>query len=170
MNQVQLAKQIAVAAHAQQMYGSKPYAYHLQSVHDTLVFDFGQWHNPDLLAAAWLHDVLEDTAESPMSLLDSGVNAYVLALVDAVTDQAGKSREARHLLTYPRVVRLPEAVALKLADRIANCRNSGFMRKDKMEMYRREHRGFRQALFVPPQWQNQWALLDDLLGFGGEFD
>lgn len=140
------ARDIALAAHGNQMYGSdQPYSVHLQSVVDVLK-ELGHGSNTELLCAAWLHDVLEDTTESPASLLESGVTPYVLALVDAVTNEPGKNRAERHAATYPRITRMPEAVTLKIADRIANIRASIESRPDLLKMYIREHKGFFNAL------------------------
>ncbi len=163
MNQVEHAKQIAVVAHAQQCYGiNQPYTYHLQQVVNTLSLDLDE-NRPELLAAAWLHDILEDTEWTPAMLAATGVDPYVIALIDAVTNQPGKNRAERHKLTYPRIARMPDAVLLKLADRIANFRNCSFMKKGLAEMYRGEHRGFELALYKHGQWDRAWDMLDRLM-------
>ncbi len=145
---VERAKSIAVAAHTGQFYGvGQPYTYHLQRVVNTLSLDLDE-NRPELLAAAWLHDVLEDTAWSVGELYEEGVDPYVIALVDAVTNQPGKNRAERHKLTYPRIARMPDAVLLKLADRIANFRNCSFMKKGLAEMYLKEQREFHNALYI----------------------
>lgn len=61
---VQQARDFAIKAHGNQRYGKMPYEYHLQQVVNKLIHwrDLGQWEITDeMIAAAWLHDVLEDT-------------------------------------------------------------------------------------------------------------
>lgn len=143
---IQRAKDIAIAAHAGQMYGSDaPYWHHLEAIYGALIeFDV---KDEDVLAAGWLHDTLEDCPNvTPMSLLDDGVTPYTLALVDAVTEPQGMCRAMRHQITYPRIVRFPDAVTLKLADRIANVRACIIKNDSRGKMYAKEHDGFRSAL------------------------
>jgi (p)ppGpp synthase/HD superfamily hydrolase len=71
MNIVQQAKEFAIESHGTQKYGKLPYEYHLQQVVSKLTYwrDLGQWNITDeMIAAAWLHDVLEDTSTSHTQL------------------------------------------------------------------------------------------------------
>jgi (p)ppGpp synthase/HD superfamily hydrolase len=138
------AESIATQAHANQKYGTGPYTDHLEAVVNVLK-EFGH-HSEELLGAAWLHDVLEDTDCTPWMILSGGIPLYVLALVDAVTDRPGKNRAERHALTYPRIARIPDAVTLKLADRLANVRASAECRPDLLKMYAREQPEFIAAM------------------------
>ena len=64
MNIVERAKEFAIKAHGKQKYGKLPYEYHLQQVVNKLMLwkDYDSFDVTDeCLAAAWLHDVLEDT-------------------------------------------------------------------------------------------------------------
>lgn len=144
MNQIVKAARFALIAHADQRYGPRPYYCHLQEVVSTVrVVGFA---NPEVepletvLAAAWLHDVLEDTDYKVHSLQDAGFDPDVIALVQAVTDPPGKNRKERKALAYPRIRQGGvQAVALKLADRLANvqaCQREG--REDLLEMYHGE--------------------------------
>lgn len=142
---IAVAGAVALMAHAQQKYGNEPYSSHLESV-DSILCEFGYSDNKELRAAAWLHDVLEDTKFTPSTLLGMGIPVYVLALVDAVTNQPGRNRAERHLKTYPRISRIPDAVTLKLADRLANVRESSKNRQDLLKMYAREYFDFSLAL------------------------
>ena len=60
MNKLELARQIAVAAHEGQTYGDKPYVYHLEQT-VRLLKTIG-CSDEDLLCAMMLHDTIEDTA------------------------------------------------------------------------------------------------------------
>lgn len=62
-NLVQRAKEFAIHAHGDQMYAKYPYSHHLQCVADLVEKRNGLSDNLEiLLAVAWLHDVVEDTA------------------------------------------------------------------------------------------------------------
>lgn len=113
-------------------------------------------------AAAWLHDVLEDTVCTAGILYRASIPPYVVALVDAVTNKPGANRAARHVLTYPRIARIPAAVTLKLADRIANVRAS-LHHKSFAAMYLREHAAFREALVKHGGPIDGWDTLDNLV-------
>ena len=59
------AKEFAIKAHGDQKYGKHPYSYHLQQVADLVEEIVREEYNPyyanNLVCAAWLHDVVEDT-------------------------------------------------------------------------------------------------------------
>ena len=152
------ARAIALRHHGDQRYGDKPYSYHLEQVAAVLTrFGLG---TPELLAAAWLHDVLEDTAASAADLAAAGIPAHVIALVEAVTDEPGATRDARKAKTYPKTAAIRDAVAIKLADRIANVEAGG-----KVEKYAREHPAFRAGLHNPAHGLDAlWRHLDVLFG------
>lgn len=157
-NLVQRAKDIAIAAHAGQMYGDGiPYWHHLKDTHDALV-EFG-CVDQEVLAAGWLHDILEDVLNvTPMSLLDDGVTPYTLALVDAVTNPPNMCRAQRHQIIYPRIARMQDAVLVKLADRISNVRAC----VSRGKMYAKEHEEFRRALKVNGGGNfAMWCALDN---------
>ena len=50
-----------------------------------------QVFGPDVLAAAWLHDVLEDTAATAEDLARAGIPADVVAGVESVTRRSGET-------------------------------------------------------------------------------
>lgn len=160
MSIIEDARINALLWHGEQKYGDKPYYVHLASV----VEELGRMEVQDeeVRAAAWLHDVLEDTACTPEDLYRASMTPYTIALVDAVTDRPGKNRDARHVLTYPRIARMPDAVTLKLADRIANVRASLHTRY--APMYLREHVDFRDALVKHGGPPVGWDTLDNLMG------
>lgn len=66
------AKRFAVERHGDQMYGDKPYKYHLEGV--VRLVKLRNHDHPmlsTLVAAAWLHDVLEDTTTTYKELVDT---------------------------------------------------------------------------------------------------
>lgn len=155
-----LARKFAVEAHGAQLYGDRPYSYHLDRVHDVLV-RFGQTQT-ELLTAGILHDVIEDTATN-YSDVKLGFGFEVAELVYAVTDELGRNRQERHAKTYPKIKALSGAIVLKLADRIANVEHSVAQGDDgKLSMYRKEQEGFRTGV-GPAGPHLMWAHLDRLL-------
>ena len=113
------AKVFAVKAHGQQMYGDKPYVVHLEHVHE--VMKQYRSTNPDVLVhmAAWLHDVLEDTAISKAELVRS-FGEEVADIVYRVSDEPGTDRAERKRKTYAKIRCHTDATTVKLCDRIAN--------------------------------------------------
>lgn len=143
------AREFAIKAHSDQQYGTgKPYAYHLAKVADVL--DRFHVKSNNMRAAAWLHDTLEDTKATLMDLnYQFGFN--IADLVWAVTDAPGKNRAERHRKTFPKILATgPDAVILKLADRIANVEEGLYYGPtDKLKMYVQEYPEFARALCVP---------------------
>lgn len=169
---VTIAESLARELHKFQRYttpaSNRPYSEHLEDV----VAVLGEFnvHDEDIIAAAWLHDAVEDTEADVDFLLAQGIPLYVVALVDAVTDRPGSDRHARHALTYPRIARIPDAVTLKLSDRIANARVAKTLNPRLLSIYRKEHTGFRAALNVQGPthrhavlWAAMWTELHRVL-------
>lgn len=161
------ARQLGTDAHAgKQWYAGKPYTAHLEAVEDNIHRFLGQNTPPAilgaLLAAAWLHDAVEDTGMS-LDLIEKECGYMVRTLVWAVTDEPGANRKERHEKTYPKTRNVAYAVALKLADRIANVEASAKTRGGYFDMYRKEHYDFKRALYSPGQYENMWAHLDALM-------
>jgi (p)ppGpp synthase/HD superfamily hydrolase len=162
------ARAFASRRHAAQTYDDRPYTVHL----DAVVFELCSFgvDDPDVLAAAYLHDTLEDTDTTYVELV-AKFGEPVARLVLAVTDEPGRNRAERHANTYPKIAREPGATCLKLADRLANTKQSGQHNPSLLAMYRKEHRtrtkgdgsivvGFRDALYREGEHEAMWAALD----------
>lgn len=78
------ARQTALKEHGTQMYGKtgKPYRVHLEHVVRILVEEMLDHYSPEILAAGWLHDTLEDT-ELTLDQLQKQLPEPVCAIVDA---------------------------------------------------------------------------------------
>lgn len=144
-------------AHGNQKYGDAPYWTHLESVArklgDLLNRERGLmfFDHKIALSAAWLHDVLEDTATTQQAIRSEFGDA-VAELVIAVTDEPGANRKERKSRTYPKIRTIGAlAVALKLADRLANVRESRAHLDEGgaglLNMYRDEQKDFHRALY-----------------------
>jgi hypothetical protein len=121
------ARQFASDAHRNvgqlRKYTGQPYEEHLRSVADMVgaITD-----DAEMIAAAWLHDVVEDTPTT-IEDIERAFGPGVRELVDALTDvsrprdgnrAARKARDRKHLAGAP-----PRAQTVKLADLIDNCQD-----------------------------------------------
>lgn len=159
---VETARSLALSAHGDQRYGDAPYAVHLAAV--VAVLERHGLTAPELLAAGWLHDSIEDTTLSRDEVAGA-VGERVAAIVDAVSDGPGESRAERKRRPYRLIPQTPGAVLIKLADRIANVAACVGRRPRKLAVYRGEHPGFRQQLHDPEDAAAAalWAELEGLL-------
>lgn len=164
--QIHSAADFAIKRHAGQKYGDLPYAAHLADV--VLMLIGAGFTEPEMEAAGWLHDVLEDTPTT-LGEIDRLLGSPVAVLVHAVTSEPGRNRKERNEQTYPKIRQAgPLAVGLKLADRIANVQSCWRTRDAKLFMYHREYRDFRAALRNgddDPRVIALWLALDGLLGW-----
>lgn len=159
---VTAAEQLARAAHQGQMYGQQFYTAHLQAVVDVLR-EF-RITDETAIAAAWLHDALEDT-DCKQAEIWQATNANVAWFVRSLSNGPGKNRRERKAKVYAALAKCPGAIPVKLADRIANVRqslldeNAGLLR-----MYYAEYPAFRAALYPRSgeAWPEMWATLDIL--------
>lgn len=161
LDHLRWAKFFATVKHGSQLYGGLPYTHHLAAVEAVLRrFGHGDNHPTDreLLTAAWLHDVVEDTGTKIKEIAEM-FGERVANLVGAVTNEPGENRKIRAALTYPKTRSVAGAVCLKLADRIANVEHGGKL----LEMYRKEYADFRRALYTPGDCDTMWAHLDALM-------
>ncbi len=155
-----LAKMLATEKHAGQRYGILPYTHHLEDVERTLR-EFGavDGRDDDILDAAWLHDIVEDTDVKIRDVLEI-FGPEVAHLVGAVTNEPGENRKVRTALTYPKIHRAGSlATRLKLADRISNMRRGG----GSLKMYVNEHQEFARQLRVAGENMDMWNALDALV-------
>jgi (p)ppGpp synthase/HD superfamily hydrolase len=111
------AKSLAERKHYGQLRrdGLTPYYVHLAAVAHKL-----RAESDEVVAAAWLHDVLEDTDTLPSQLLGRGIPADVVAAVEAMTKRKGVS--------YPEYLKgvkaNPIAAKVKVADMLHNLSDS----------------------------------------------
>lgn len=176
---VATARAFAIAAHGSQMYGkgeqARPYVAHLDEVAGVLR-DLGTGTGDVELAAAYLHDVIEDTSTSAVAIeaafarFGADAAARLAAIAGFCTDVPGPNRKQRKAATYERMRRdvaaapawIRSAVQVKLADRIANLRACRRDSPSMLDMYRGESGSFRAALFVAGMSDPMWAEHDRL--------
>jgi (p)ppGpp synthase/HD superfamily hydrolase len=152
------ARTFAGHAHGDQKYGSgEPYVCHLDDV-ATIVEGYGTTAE----VIAYLHDVVEDTSVTADDMR-AEFGAFVAECVEYVTDCKGANRRERKAATNAKLREVPAthnlALVVKAADRLANLRRGG-----KVDMYRREHAAFRDAVYRPGLCDAFWLEMDEILG------
>lgn len=160
------AREFAIKAHGDQRYGNLPYEAHLHDVRMVIIrfaLNLANGTLSDLLNAAWLHDVMEDTPIKLSSIIQQ-FGTEVARMVWAVTG-IGANRKERNASAYRKIREygLP-AVILKLADRIANTEHSITHQTRHLEMYRREFPEFEAALYRAGEADAMWAHLRAISG------
>ncbi len=138
-DKVDAARLFAAEAHRGQQYGALPYTAHLEAVAKILEEAGAPW---EVVAAGWLHDILEDTPTSAADLVVQ-FGERVADLVEAVTGDPQRPRVERFGPVYEKIrVVGPDAALLKLADRIANVEHSRATGSTMLKRYRREQASF----------------------------
>lgn len=105
--------------HYGQWYGNHPYVYHLRQVKDMCATLYGP-DDDEMFAAAWLHDIIEDTDVTVGELRAAGLSERVIMAVVSVTKIQGESYNS--YLLRVETNRLGHKV--KVADTICNLMNS----------------------------------------------
>lgn len=158
------ARMYAAVMHGAQVYNDEmPYTIHLERVVQVLE-RFG-FNEPVMICAGWLHDSIEDTTTNYNAIRER-FGKDVAELVFAVSSELGRNREERNGKTYPKIKAAGSlAIALKLADRIANVEfglaNGGGM----VAKYAKEYGKFKEALYDltgNERTIRMWAHLDRL--------
>jgi (p)ppGpp synthase/HD superfamily hydrolase len=164
-----MAMGYAIAKHGDQKYGDKPYSDHLRAVAQLLYILARPEEDvvDDVMAAALLHDVLEDTDARPEEI-EQLFGANVLEIVRACTKT---DEDLCRRCAFRRTVKALKvnrwALPVKLADRLANMQNSLANRSTHLNMYVREYPEFKQLLH-DGTWAELWVALDDTFKKGQE--
>lgn len=151
------ARLVAIKAHGTQDYdGIFPYEKHLEDVVEVLRrFGITQ---AKYICAGWLHDSMEDGALSYRKI-KRHFGLEVAEMVYCVTDELGRGRDEKKAKTLPKTGSNPDAIIIKLADRIANIEHGG-----KVDMYAKEYEAFKSALYQPDRMAKpMWEHLEELL-------
>lgn len=145
MDLVKKAEFFARGAHAGQHHGERPFWTHPRAVADNLRGFFHQFELEDelellpdaMVAAAWLHDTIEDTPTTYQDIKHL-FGHLVAETVWAVTDEMGRTRHERKEKTYPKIFASPSSTLLKLADLKANIEASVKHKSKQLQMYQKE--------------------------------
>jgi len=151
------ARKIAEMAHEGQKYGNHPYMHHIDNVVQ-IANELG--YSTNVIISCYLHDTLEDTNLTKDKISELFGN-HIASVVYAVKDEDGINRAERKSKTYVKIASMPDAIAVKLCDRISNVRES-IQGNDKLfKMYKKEQPDFEAALKNGSN-QKAWDILDSL--------
>jgi (p)ppGpp synthase/HD superfamily hydrolase len=158
---------LAYEAHGTQQYGDDPYLVHLFDTYNVLLeFDHTEL---ELLAAALLHDIIEDTPTNYRQVLEA-TSGQVAEIVYACTDELGRDRRERKERTLQHLhawttQRGEAALTVKLADWIANVRCALADDKRKLQMYRKDWPEFSEfrVRFPVESLEPMWQWLEQVL-------
>ncbi|TLQ39235.1 HD domain-containing protein [Streptomyces marianii] len=141
MKSVREVDLLAERAHAGQVDKiGRPYIEHVRSVAAGLA-PLGD----ELVMAGLLHDIVEDTDWTAEALLDAGVPARVVEIVEAVTNQPGTAYEEK----IRRITADPAATLVKIADNAHNSHpdRAAQLPQDKRERLAAKYRTARAVLW-----------------------
>jgi len=128
------ARTFALVMHAGQLYDGKPYIFHLDRVAELA---WEAWGCEQLVAAAYLHDIIEDTS-CDTSRLAMLFGIRIATNVYSVTG-VGETRKEKQQSIVRKLQSMFDARKLKLADRVANVEYSLLTgNAKKLAMYRKE--------------------------------
>jgi len=124
---VERAQQFAIHAHRRifhaRKYSLQPYDVHLRAVAEIVA---SVCDDPEMIAAAWLHDTVEDTPAT-FPEIERAFGPAVMRLVEELTDVSKPSdgnRAARKAIDRRHTAQAsPRAKTIKLADLIDNCKD-----------------------------------------------
>lgn len=116
---VMSAREFALLAHGAQMYGSQPYISHLDA---TVRLLMRLKASSAVLAAGYLHDVMEDCEHVRLEDLQSKFGDEIVELVSACTG-IGSDRAARMQNKASKIAQAPGAARVAFADRYCNMRS-----------------------------------------------
>ena len=113
---VMRARDYAVHAHGAQLYGIRPYVFHLDATVKALM---KMRADSSTLAAGYLHDTLEDCNNVTMAKLREDFGADVARMVFNCTGQ-GTDRLSRMQDKAQKITQCPASAQVALADRYVN--------------------------------------------------
>lgn len=172
------AREYASIVHEGQRYGNYEYTKHLEDVYKVfLEFIIEPVYRgkpaikgvidkyEDLACAIWLHDAVEDTSTT-IDEIEEHFGKETAEMVDAVSG-VGKNRQEKLDCVARKIEERPDAIMIKLCDRIANTRFSSnqYFSEDQgkamFTMYVDEYPRFKQALggiykelgFIKKMWE-----------------
>jgi (p)ppGpp synthase/HD superfamily hydrolase len=142
--QFELAKEIATKAHEGvfRWDGKTPYIAHpaavVQAVFKRMQSQYSDLYRTAAMAAAWLHDVIEDTPLTATDLLIAGVDEDIVVVVDLLT-----KRDDQDYLAY--LLRLKQNEMARIV-KIEDIKNnmSDLDKKRKKSMYEK----YQLALYI----------------------
>jgi len=157
------AMAFALERHGQQDHGCLKIEDHLKDVAENVKKHYDPHVNicdpEDVIAAAWMHDIIEDT-DTDLDDIEPIFGERVGHIVALLTDKQGRNRLERHLYTYHMIRTDPDALLIKLADRRHNHERSIKHSEHYAAMYQKEFIYFKFGLWTPYKFKALWEELD----------
>ena len=158
------ARSFALERHGEQDHGCLKIGDHLRDVVSHAAKHYDPHINirriEDVLSAAWLHDIIEDT-DTTLEEVAERFGDSVEEVVSLLTDKKGRNRMERHLRTYHAIRWDNDATLIKLCDRRHNHERSIKHGEHYAAMYEREYNYFKFALWAPHRFKRLWEELDN---------
>ena len=121
---------VMVNEYHKNQYGSQPYSTHILEVVNLL----RKWRYPEnTIVAGALHDIVEDTEVDITEIMEI-FGGSIAEMVWACTG-IGDNRKERNNNIKEKLIWCPDAIPIKLADRIANVRNCILNNDSRLSMY-----------------------------------
>jgi (p)ppGpp synthase/HD superfamily hydrolase len=158
---VTAAEAFAEQAHAGQYRKDHvtPYIVHPERVADTVRYVQGV--TPSMVAAAWLHDVVED-CDVTLETIEAAFGPMVAEYVGWVTNPSKGSKENRRVrkrMDREHLAKAPwKAKVIKLADRIDNLRDIVTEAPGFTKLYRMESRQLHSEALLGVDKKLEWEL------------
>lgn len=149
---IDIAREYGIMSHAStnHLYDGKAYSVHLERVVDVankFLHLVPEGHRDNVIAACWLHDVIEDCRVTYNDIKEK-TNVVVAELVYAVTNEKGRNRKERaNERYYGGIRKTKDATFIKLCDRIANYEYNVENGNKLALMYEREMDKFASVLY-----------------------
>jgi (p)ppGpp synthase/HD superfamily hydrolase len=166
------ARSFATAAHAGQTrkYTGEPYITHCAAVAELVA---ARPHTPEMLAAAWLHDTVEDTTttiEDVRGAFGEVVAALVADLTDVSRPEDGNRKARKAIDRAHTAMASPEAKTVKLADLIDNSKSIIDHDSKFAQVYMAEKAELLKVLREgdPSLWAIGMKLIEGWLHSGGQ--
>lgn len=123
-----------------------------------------------IVAIGYLHDTIEDTFVTEAEITDI-FGVAISQGVSFCTDELWHNRKTRKNLTYDKCRKAHDEMApmahigsvVKIADRLANIRNSVSGNYGLLQMYKNERDVFKKAMYVEHIASKMWTEYDHLL-------
>ena len=151
---LQKAKEYATNRHVKvnHKYGKKDYSFHLSMVCDIaeqFIYLIDNEQRENVYCGCWVHDIIEDARETYNDVLQN-TNETIADLAYALTNEKGKNRNERaNDKYYKEMHNVPNAVFIKLCDRIANITHSKNQGSKMFDKYKVENENFIKKLYRP---------------------
>ncbi len=158
------ARDFAFQQHRGQMYGQKPYSYHLQKV-----AQYAAPYGEKAIVLAYLHDVVEDT-DTTLAEIEREFDPFIASCISILTDEKGENRKERKRKTYAKMAKIHKndsknlALIVKVADRLANLEECLAENNRRLiEIYLNEHEIFRKSVYRQDLCEPLWEKVENII-------